>query len=73
MFGQTVYTLDQCIYNNDSTLVLDKSNNLPITGLVRGYFENGVLKYETNYKDGKGVGAKDLKNSINRIEKKSSK
>jgi len=52
LFGQTVYTLDQCIYNNDSTLVLDKSNNLPITGLLKKYNENDQLSSELNYKNG---------------------
>ena len=52
VFGQTVYTQDQVVFNNDSTLRLDKSNNLPITGLFNKYHENGQLSFEGNYTNG---------------------
>ena len=52
VFGQTVYTQDQVVFNNDSTLRLDKSNNLPITGLLKEYHDNGQLSSTNNYTNG---------------------
>ena len=49
VFGQMVYTSDQLTWNNDTTLVLNKSNNLPITGIVNMYFESGELFAESPY------------------------
>ena len=52
LLGQTVFTYDQVVLNNDSTLILDKSNNLPITGLLKKYHENSQLSFEGNYING---------------------
>ena len=56
VFGQTVYTQDQVVFNNDSTLHLDKSNNLPITGLLKEYHDNGQLSSANNYTNGEKEG-----------------
>jgi antitoxin component YwqK of YwqJK toxin-antitoxin module len=60
LLGQTVYTEDQVVLNNDSTLILDKSNNLPITGVVKEYhfvkglfrYKKGNIFYESVYEEG---------------------
>ena len=58
--AQTVFSADQVVNNKSHTLLLDKSNNLPITGLVKDYYENSQLEYKMTYKDGKKDGlAKD--------------
>ena len=57
LYGQTVFTVDQIIYNtDDETLVLDKSNNLPLTGVLEAYYESGSLKWKRTYIDGKKDG-----------------
>jgi len=55
LYGQTVYTEDQVVSHNH--LVCNKSNNLPITGIVKAYCSYGkFLQSETPYKDGKKEG-----------------
>ena len=51
VFGQTVYTEDQ-VYCNDYGLLFEKSNDLPISGIVQDYYESGQLESEGIYKDG---------------------
>ena len=38
-------------------ILLLKNDMKPVTGIVRGWHENGQLWYEKNYKDGKRVGS----------------
>ena len=57
LYGQTVFSEDQIIYNtDDETIVLDKSNNRPITGVLEGYYESGSLNWKLTYIDGKKDG-----------------
>ena len=52
LLGQTVYTEDQVVLNNDSTLLLDLSNNRPINGIIVLKDEGDILtkEYYTNGK-----------------------
>ena len=48
------YSWDEVTIPNDIMLV--KKNIKPVTGIVRDWYENGQLKFEWNYKDGKEDG-----------------
>ena len=55
VYGQTVYTKDQITFNDDSNLVLNKSDNTPISGVVEIYSGGQLAKIE-KYKNGKKEG-----------------
>lgn len=54
--AQTVYIEDQITFNDDSNLVLDKSDNTPISGVLEIYSESGQLYKKIHYADGKMEG-----------------
>ena len=54
--AQTVYIEDQITFNDDSNLVLNKSDNTPISGVVETYSVSGQLWKKISYKDGRMEG-----------------
>jgi len=58
LFSQTItwYDKDRKIYRVLDTTKFSKTNNLPLSGKESTFYENGQIKTEENFKDGKLYG-----------------
>lgn len=57
IYAQNIYTTKEITKDNDGYMVENKSNK-KINGIVKEYYEDGKLRYEFPYKDGKENGIK---------------